>query len=254
MKIFKSMPLSMLGLLLVAGLAAGCGSAVDDDDGAELSSADQELVFLSVQEGDADSQAVSLAYTPVEGWHLKFTDHLLPTNLKGAENVDIRHQALDFGGDFDAEGSSRFDASLAGPASFSANVPRANGFNAGMRVSHNFSAGVDRAGGFSAGLSYGGSCSLQGLCDFVEVVCNAAPSGADGCPSGTIAQCRADISQIQGQIPPDARPFVCGISDFFSCATNALNNNSEQQFEQCATQNGGAGLLGIFFVAGLLNG
>ena len=250
MRLFKPMPMGLLGLVLIAGLSAGCSEAVDD--GAGFSQTDQEMVALSIQQDAPGAQAMNLAYTPVEGWHLKFTDDLLPTNFGDADNVDIRHHPMDM--DFDASGASRFDASLAGPAYFSASVPRAQGFGAGLAGPAHFSASTGVTAHYSNPVSYGGTCSLDGLCDFVALACNMSP-GLEGCGSGAVAQCRSQINRAASQLPPEARPFVCAVGNFFSCAANAISSggNAEARLEQCAAQSGGAGLLGIFFVAAILD-
>jgi|GEM_PF-4103749 len=240
-----------ISLLLFAGLgAAGCAESFEDAPETHQSS--HELVLLSAQDEAPGAQAMNLVYSQARGWHMSFTANLQETNLPGTENYTVREQPLDFSFDEDDEqpgqgntpAPSRFSTSLAGQTRFSASVPGAYGFNSAVPGSSSFSSSLPTSYSFSTGLSTGGSCSLTGLCDFVETLCSLAP-GAEGCGGAEIAQCRSQMSRAQADIPAEARPFVCALGNYFTCAASALRSggNAEATMQACTQNNAGAGLL-----------
>ncbi|AWV89543.1 hypothetical protein [Bradymonas sediminis] len=237
-----------IALLLFAGLgAAGCAESIDDTS--EMHQSSQDLVLLSVQDDASGTQAVSVSYTPERGWHMSLSPELRPTNMPGTENSLLRRQSsLDLDFDFSDSGPApaRYNASLSGSRSFSASVPGSSRFSTSVGGTSSFSSGLPTSYSFSSGLSTGGSCSLEGLCDFAELICQMSPAGEEGCSGAEIAQCRASINQVQAEIPPEARPFLCALSDFFACANIALRSggNPEATMQACVANSAAGGFVG----------
>jgi|SRR5690554_2624928 len=237
-----------IALLLFAGLgAAGCAESIDDTS--EMHQSSQDLVLLSVQDDASGTQAVSMSYTPERGWHMALSPELRETNMPGTQNSLVRRQSsLDMDLDFSDSGPapSRFNASLSGSRSFSASVPGSSRFSTSVGGTTAFSSGMGASYSFSTGLSTGGSCSLEGLCDFAELLCQMAPGDAEGCSGAEIAQCRASINQVQAEVPPEALPFLCALSDFFACANVALRSggNPEATMQACLANSYAAGFVG----------
>lgn len=254
-----------IALLLFAGIgAAGCAESIDDAP--EMHQSQEELVLFSIQDQASGDRAMNLVHTQERGWHISRTADTLESNLTGAENMSVRstEQPLDVDFDInndtgddtdqdDTPGSaqappSRYNTTLAGTSQFSATVPGSYRFSPAIAGSPTHSPNTPASYGFSPSLSTGGQCSLEGICDFLATVCSFAPQ-TEGCGGGAIAQCRNSIRQVSAELPPEARPFVCALGNFFTCASNAIQSggNPEAALDVCTQNLAGAG--GIFGAA-----
>lgn len=227
MKKFLSTPVLAIGLAASLGLLASCAESMDDN--APLAQTGQELVLISVQPEQPGAQALSVAYSQAQGWHVTLTDQLRTANFPSGDAMQVRGQSLDLFGSLPGGGglsggqsaSGKFSASLSGSSHFSASTRPGGGFNANAAGLGGYNAGLANGGGFNDSIldsaSYGGYCSLTTLCDFVERFCSSY-GDCDGYMPGT---CQRELASAQNQIPAEFMPLACLVIDLFECAMSS---------------------------------
>lgn len=224
MKNFLSTPVLAIGLAASLGLLAGCAESMDDSTPMQQTA--QELVLMSVQPDAPGAQALSVAYSPAQGWHVSLSEQLRTANFPGTTALQAREHSLDLfgslpgGGNLSGAQSSggKFSASLASGSGYSASARQGGGFSAQAAGSGGYDEGLAGGGGFNSSIVdamsfYGGQCSLTTLCDFVDRVC-ASGADCDGYSPGT---CHRELAGAQSQIPAEFMPLVCLVIDLYEC-------------------------------------
>jgi hypothetical protein len=220
---------------LAASVALVCAMACNSEDDKPV----QDVTYMTF--GPEGGASVAFGYSADKGLHF--------ASIDGAStiNMAVRSQSQrDEGG-----GSSFFSGSTGGSSSFSGSTGGSATFSGSTGGGASFSGGLAGVGAFTGTTIINGqACDLEGLCDFVSLICNSPDVQCEGFSD---SECRAAVnnpstqSQLSGLLEEEGLTGAfCAIVNYISCVSRgvtSIDQITDALAMQCAQSSGLLSLL-----------